>query len=399
MNDEERLAALTRRLAATRPVLDDMTRARVASRLAEAIAAPAPAPRARRWARIAAVACTAAAIAIAVYVSRALTVTELGVLPTIALPTPPPAPPTAPVVEPAAPVAAVIAPVGPEAPAPAPRRAPQGRSWVASAETVTLAIGQAPAGAIVFGPGWVERTPTGLAADASGVVLDLPAGGAPIEVRFRTAKIRVTSASFGVAGTPPRVAVMRGEVVVECAGSLRTVQAGQVTECSDSARTARPGAPPPTPAAIARPGPVPAVPAHDVPPAAVAEPPGAVDDLYARAEAHMRAGETRAATALLETVAASPDAGLQGALALLDLARLAMQAGGAHRALGYLDRLSAAPSRGVVADPAAYLRCEAELALRRASAGACLQAYLRDFPGGVRRADAGAQLAALRAAP
>jgi hypothetical protein len=392
MNDEDRLEALTRRLAATRPVLDDMTRARVASRLAEAIAAPPPAPPARRWARIAAVAGAAAAAATAVYVSRALTVTELGVLPTIALPTPP----SAPAVEPAAAVAAVIAPVAPETPAPAPRRAPLGRSWVASAETVTVSIGHAPAGAIVFGPGWVERTRTGLAADASGLVLDLPAGGAPIEVRFRTAKIRVTSASFGVAGNPPRVAVMRGEVIVECAGSLRTVQEGQVTECTHPARTARPAATPPTPAAVARPDPVPAVPAHDVPPAAVAAPPVAVDDLYARAEVHMRAGETRAATALLETVAASPDAGLQGALALLDLARLAVQAGDTPRGLGYLDRLAAAPSRAVVAEPAAFLRCEAELALGRASAGSCLEAYLRDFPDGVRRADAQARLAAWR---
>jgi hypothetical protein len=133
--------------------------------------------------------------------------------------------------------------------------------------------------------------------------------------------------------------------------------------------------------------------------AAIVDPPvapPAVDDLYARAEASMRAGDTPTATDLLEQVAASPGAGQQGALALLDLARLALQAGDAHRALGYLSRLAAAPSRDVVADPAAYLRCEAELALGRASAGACLEAYLRDFPGGVRRADAEARRDAQR---
>jgi hypothetical protein len=400
MNDDDRLEALTRRMAATRPVLDDVTRARVASRLAEAIAAPpAPPARARRWIGVAALAGVAAAAALAVVAARAMQAPE----PVVAAAGAPAAPP---VVAPPAPVPPIA--VGPAvtapAPAPDPANAPRvpaapgssshERAWVAPENTVTVSIGSAPTGAIVFGPGWVERRRDGLVADASGVVVDLPAGGAPIEVRFRTATIRVTSAAFGVAGTPPRVAVMRGEVVVECERTLQTVHAGEVAECpaSRDAVAARAPAPAPAPPAPAV-APVAPVAVDAAPPPETARP-ALIDGLYARAEVHMRAGEIRAASALLEEVAAQPAAGLQGALALLDLARLAAQDGAPGRALAYLDRLGAAPSRDVVADPAAHLRCEVELALGRVSAAACLEHYLRDFPAGVRRADAQARLTA-----
>jgi hypothetical protein len=363
----DRLDALMRELAATRPVLDDLTRARVAARLAEQIAAR-PAPRRRRWPAVAVVATVAtAAAALALVVGR-----------------PAPAP---------LPVAALVAPL-PTAPVATASLASGQREEIAAEQTVTFTIDSAPAAVTVLGPGWIRRDGERMEVEAAGLVVDRPPGEPPLEIVYRGATVRIRGATFGAQSTPPRVHVIRGEVAIDCGGSRSTAVAGSVTVCPD-----RPPAvsapvaisqrrlPPPRRAdeTLARPS------LFD--PFDKGEPEvtdAGMPDLYAEAEAKMAAGDLDGARALLEDVVAADAPAADTASALLDLARLAMVRGAPRQVPFWLDRIPA--DARAVAEPALHLRCAALLELRDPAAATCAERFLRAFPSSPRRAELATRL-------
>jgi predicted Zn-dependent protease len=167
----------------------------------------------------------------------------------------------------------------------------------------------------------------------------------------------------------------------------------------------RPPLPPGDDAVASRPLDAVAPPPHDAaapPPLdAAAEPPAATppvetaDDVYARAEAAMRAGDRPTACALLtELVRRFPTHALADS-ALYELARLAA-AEQPERAHAYLDQLLARGIDPTLLEPARFLRCRLELdAGREAPAARCLDAFRRDFPSSSHDAEALAQLIGL----
>lgn len=192
---EERLDRLIAELARARPVLDDLTRARVAAHLEAARAAPVPARRTTRW-KLALGGALAAALAI-----------------------------TAGLALHARPRTAAL-PVSPLA------ELPDGH-LLATVRGASARGGVAGAVLTLFGPGWAVRNDRRIVADAETLVVDRPGGDAALELAVRAATIRVQNAKFLVESADVvRVTVMRGEIVLRCAGDTeRHVAANELASC------------------------------------------------------------------------------------------------------------------------------------------------------------------------
>jgi len=203
---DERLDQLAAELARTRPVLDDLTRARVAAQLEAARTAPAPAPPVPRR-RIAIGSAVAAALAITAW---------------LALPASGPR------------VAASATPPLTEL--------PDGH-LLATVRGTSARGGVAGAVLTLFGPGWAMRNDRRIVADAETLVVDRSAGDTPLELAVRAATIRVQSATFLVESAQMvRVTVMRGEVVLGCGGEVgRRIGANELASCDPAgSRSAQP---------------------------------------------------------------------------------------------------------------------------------------------------------------
>jgi len=432
---EQRLDELAAALGRTRPVLDDIARARIAAGIQAAHDRRDPARhRVRRVGWLVGGA-LAAAVALAAVI---------GLRP-----------------RPAEPTVAV-------APAPGVVRLPDGVPLLAARDaTVIGELGQATV--TLYGRGWATHQGHRLTVEAEAFVVDRPAGNAPVEVAARGATIQVLHATFAVASSSElRVTVIRGELVLRCPGAeaASVVTAGQAARCEPappapaSARPAPapPGGPPPAPPRVlpapAPPGgpppatgagePSPAAPARRVAataplaPAAAASParpelpaprpvdaavdaasqtavptgslraiaPGAAEPgapppppaapaaRYAEAE-RLMASDADAARRVLRALVADAPGAPEAAPALLDLARLAAAGGDHPAALAALDELARHPGGGALAMPAAYLRCLVTQGDARRRA--CFAAFRAQYPGSPHDADALAWLAAAAA--
>jgi hypothetical protein len=448
---QDRLDELVAALASTRPVLDDITRARVAAGIAAASRTPQPVRRnpRRRWMiGGAAAAIVVLAIGLALHDTSAPG-PELAVAPMVVVGE--------------LPEGAMLAAV--------PGTAVQGQI----AGTVVT----------VYGPGSATRRGSRIVVDADRLVVDRPGGDAPVELEVRTATIRVQHATFSVdSGHALRVTVIRGEIILTCAdhGADQAVTAGGSAAC-DATRTAvgapaaaRPPSPnrlvtevspasgavpsdmssssppptipdvrsrapravtgdaplptarttasarPPRPATTAAPPPrSPATPsaiAADTRPIATeqttehappepAEPAGSPDSpgqssvapagtaaRYAAVE-HLMTRDPAAARAALRALVTEAPTAPEVAPALLDLARLAAGAGDDVAAHAALDQLAAHPGAAPLAMPAMYLRCT----LEQTDPGrrSCLAGFRAAFPDSPRDAEVLSHLAAATA--
>jgi len=439
---QERLDDLVATLASTRPVLDDVARARVAAAVLQATRKPEAAPRPsnrRRWAIVAAVAVAVVTVAVSLRGTRGDR-------------------------------AAAIAP------APGAAELPEG--IVVAATRGDTVRGQVDGAALtLYGPGRATRHGRRVVVDADALVVDRPGGDGQVELEIRTATIRMKYAAFSVSDVNVfQVTVLRGELLLSCAGSTadQRVMAGGSATCG-AARTAadrpEPDAPPsphppgddaPSPASappaiftsvprmtqhrpierapsqelpvttVRDPGaqplatinhgpsrsspastdapspvppattPEPAPPAttpEPAPPAVAPEltsptlapaPPADLASRYAAAERLMATDVAAARTALRALVTDAPTAP-EAAPALLDLARLATATGDDVAAQTALDQLAAHPGAASLAMSATYLRC----VLERTDPGrrTCLAGFRAAFPDSPRDADVLARLA------
>jgi hypothetical protein len=216
---------------------------------------------------------------------------------------------------------------------------------VAAGESAQLTLGGAAV--TVYGPGRLSPTPEGAVVEAAGIVVDRTHGDKPWSVRYHGVKVVAMYATFAVDhSTATRVTVMRGEIVLYCPSSSRTIRSGTSGTCEPAVRSHVTPAPRPPASSLEKlqvPDPQP-------------RPEPFTADSYAVAEAALRHGDLDAARkALLAIVDATPDS-LDAATALFDLARLAATHGDPSGALGYLDRLDRHPRRAVLAVAAAHLR-------------------------------------------
>lgn len=431
---EQRLDELAATLGRTRPVLDDIARARIAAGIQAVHDRREPGRHRVRLVGWLVGGALAAAVALV----------AIGLRP-----------------RPAEPTAAV-------APAPGVVRLPDGVPLLAARDaTVTGELGQATV--TLYGRGWATHQGHRLTVEAEAFVVDQPAGDAAVEIAARGATIQVLRATFAVASSSElRVTVIRGEISLRCPGAATTsvVTAGQAARCeplpaapapllpAPGTPGGLPGEPPPVPPAPATPGgpppatgsgePLPAAPARraaataPLSPAAAASParpelpaprpvdeavdaasqtaaptaslraiaPGAAEPgaptpppadpaaRYAEAERLMASDADAARRALRALVADAPGA-TEAAPALLDLARLAAAGGDHPAALAALDELDRHPGAAALAMPAAYLRC----LVTPGDAGrrACFAAFRARYPGSPHDADALAWLAAAAA--
>jgi cytochrome c-type biogenesis protein CcmH/NrfG len=127
-----------------------------------------------------------------------------------------------------------------------------------------------------------------------------------------------------------------------------------------------------------------------------AAPSADAEALYLAAEAAMRKGSPEDARRALEAVVARDRGGARGQSALLDLARLAFEAGDVSKARRALERL---PDTGIdprLDEAAHHLRCRLELSRGDdAEAGVCLAAFRRRFPRSPHDAESLAVLASI----
>ena len=207
---EHRLDELVETLGRTRPVLDDIARARIAATIH---AACDRAPAHRRGARTRWLGGIAAALALgAALALRAR-----------------PAGPTAPV----PPAAAAV-------------RLADGIPLLATRDaTVTGEFAQATV--TLYGRGWATHQGNRLTVEADAFVVDRKTGDAPIEIAARGATIQLLRATFVAASASElRVTVIRGELALRCPGAetTRVVAVQQDARC-EPPRTApaSPGAP------------------------------------------------------------------------------------------------------------------------------------------------------------
>jgi hypothetical protein len=436
---EDRIDQLVAALGHTRPVLDDIARARVAA-LVEAqrrAAEPVPPPlRRRRWV-------LGAAVAAALAIVLVLRVTEQ-----------PPVAPIEPVV------------IGGELPEGAILSAPAGaavRAQIAGAQVT------------VRGPGWATRRGSRIVAEAEALTVERSEGDDPVELEVGHATVRVLHGTVYFASKQVlRVAVARGEIVLRCPGddADRPVIAGQSAICDPGDAAVRPLPVPPAPAGDAPPPPVPPppAPARDAPPPPVpptvaaaapgtrhatgadersptpqapapgraapvpvaeappesgsrevanaiappalsaepapplaphpspalerASPPVDTAARYAAIE-QLMVRDPAAARAALRALVADAPTSPETASALLDLARLAAAAADDTVARTALDQLDRHPDAAALAMPARYLRCTME----QTDPGrrACLTGFRAAFPDSPRDAEVLARLAIVTA--
>lgn len=391
MTTERKLDDALDLLGRARPRLDEITRARVASKVEAALreqpteAAPTPAP-VRRWPRRLAIV-TAGVATVGVAAAGVLVL--------------------------AAPSRTAPPPVEEAAPAPAP--AGPAKIDVAAGESRHLELG---ATAItVYGPGRLDGDAERATVHAAAIVVDRPHDeAAPWSLRYDDITVVASRATFAVdRGTAVRVTVMRGEVLLLCEDGPHPVPAGDTAECprptassgdrprvrsTPDAVAAPPDAavpdagvgpgsapavvdsPPPAPVRLVRAPvapvmpppelapPLPAPPPPAPPPSppepvpdeafAMQEPIAATPNLYRLAEGAMRRGDRDGARVALNAVINENPSSIDAANALLDLAMLAHKEGNDPRAHGYLDRLDRHLYRAGLLAPAARLRAQLE---------------------------------------
>jgi hypothetical protein len=408
---EQRLDELVATLAGTRPVLDDIARARIAAGI-QAARDPEPVARPGRRMRWLVGGGIAAAVAIAAAIGLRARPADS---------------------------AATVVPAGGTSPL------PDGVPLLAAGDAA--ASGElAHATVTLYGRGWATHQGNRLTVEADAFVIDRATGDTPVEIAARGATIRVMHATFAVASSSDlRVTVIRGELSLYCPGAeaAHVVAAGQGARCEpprptpapqpQPAATQRGPVPPPSTATPGEPSPSPpAILGQDTPPAVGAAAPaahrarpaagpvtGAGDDAaagsplaiavapgepaaapvapadpaarYAEAERLMASDADAASRALRALVAEAPGAP-EVAPALLDLARLAAAGGDRAAARAALDQLAGHPGAAALAMPAAYLRC---LVTPPDDAGrrACLVGFRARYPGSPHDADALAWLA------
>jgi hypothetical protein len=199
---QERLDKLVATLASTRPVLDDVARARVAAHLEAACRTPEPTRRPmRRWRWAVGAAMAAAAAIVVGFALRR----------------------------------------GGELHTGAPRVSPMAFAELPEGTPVSVIPGASIRGELagasftLYGPGWAMRRGQRIIADAEALVVDRPGGDAPMELEVRSATIHIQHATFSVDGVHVlRVTVIRGELLLQCAGAntAQTVTAGESATCS-----------------------------------------------------------------------------------------------------------------------------------------------------------------------
>lgn len=426
---EQRLDELAASLGRTRPVLDDIARARIAAGIQAAHDRRGPARQERRMPWLAAGG-IAAALALAVVIA---------LRPRLADRADRAAPGSAPVIA----------------------RMPDGVPLLAGSDAAVSGE-LAQASVTLYGRGWATHHGPRLTVEADAFLVDRAVGDAPIEVAARGAKIRLLHATFAAfSASELRVTVIRGEVALLCPGaeSMRVVPAGQTVRCAPPPSPAPlpapampggsppPAAPPPAPRAAATAplaastaplaaigaaattgsarfdaagadasqaavpgsslralaagsaGPIPPAPGTSLrtlapgaaePGAATPAPSADLAARYAEAE-RLMASDADAARRVLRALVSDAPGAPEAAPALLDLARLAAAGGDHPAARAALDELAHHPGAAALAMPAAYLRC----LVTQGDAGrrACFAGFRARFPGSPHDADALAWLA------